>query len=397
MIKRILIALSASFLFLACQTHQPAGSTSPSDAGSHDEQRMRTQKNLELTNKIQDIFKDSQLPSLQAYVVHRSEILFRYSSGIRAVGFDTPVTDQDIYFLGIGSKSMTSILIGQLIDQKIIDWTTTVGSVLSKHKMHPSIKSLTIETLLNHNSGLAAPETLKIWNSLYDKKYTTQKARELLVEAILSQPAHFSKGTSPEYNSSGYILLGAIIENLTNFSWEELVQNKILNPLGMKSCIVGFYNKEKTDKPVQPWPHEATDQGYKALDAHNPKSDFPPAFAAAGNLRCNGEDWIRFLMEMNYGLFKASVFLEEKTFLKLFNTKNDKNINLIHFGVSEQIWGGGNVFFNIGVHDSSVSFSTIVPRRESALVVFTNAGDKNATKTTNSVLKLLKEYVESEQ
>lgn len=102
-------------------------------------------------------------------------------------------------------------------------------------------------------------------------------------------------------------------------------------------------------------------------------------------------------MELNYGLFKESTFLAEKTFVKLFNTTNDKKINLAHFGVSEQMWGGGQVFFNIGVHDSWVSFSTIVPRREVVLVVFTNAGDKNATKTTNSVLKLLKEYVEGEK
>ncbi|MCC6137780.1 MAG: beta-lactamase family protein [Bdellovibrionaceae bacterium] len=386
MIRRILILF---FLGLAtsCQ------SKPPQDLESATAQ----QKTKTLTEKIEQLQKSSRLPALQAFVVNRGKTEFKYSQGVRAMGSDVPVEMNDVFPLGVASKTMTSILVAQLIDQGLLKWDSTVGSILTQQKMHPSIKNITIETLLGHTSGLVAPETLKVWPTLYDKKYSTKRARELLVQSILATPANFVKGKTPEYNSSGYIVLGAILEHMTNFSWEELVQNKIFNSIGMKSCSFGFYGKEKVDKITQPWPHEATEDGYKALSPDNPKSDFPPAFAAAGNLRCNAEDWIRFLMELNYGLFKESTFLAEKTYMKLFNTVNEKKINLAHFGASEQMWGGGQVFFNIGVHDASISFSTIVPRREAVLVVFTNAGDKSASKTTNSVLKLLKEYVEDEK
>lgn len=390
MIRRILILLFLS-LTIHCQTQQPI------TANNAIEQQQQEKKNKELTQKIESLQKKSGVPALQAFIVNRGANVFKYSSGVRAVGDAAALDPNDTFFLGIASKTMTSILVAQLIDQNIIKWETTVGDILKKYKIHPTVKNITIETLLSHTSGLVEAEKLKVWSNLYDKKYSSKRARELLVESILASPAQFTKGTSPEYNSSGYVLLGAMLEQLTNFTWEELVQNKILNAIGMKSCVFGFYGKETPDKVMQPWPHEWVGNEYKALSPENPKSDFPPAFAPAGNLRCNGQDWIRFLMEMNYGVFKESTFLAEKTYNKLFTVVNNKNINLAHFGVSEKMWGGGQVFFNIGVHDAYASFSTIVPRREIVLLVFTNAGDKNATRTTNSVLKLLKEYVESEK
>lgn len=385
MIKRILIFFLFGFS-VGCQ------STSPKN---DDSARIAAEKKVNnLTSNIEKLQTAAKIPALQAVVINRGAAEFKYTRGVRAVGFEDVATTDDLFFLGAASKTITSLLIAQMIDQKIIDWNTTIGSIFPKHKMHPSIKTLTIEQLMLHTSGLVDTQKLKVWSSLYDKKYSTKRARELLVESIISSPAHFEKGKTPEYNNSGYILLGWILEHLTNFSWEELAQNKILNPLGMKSCVFGYYGKEKTDKPLQPWPHRWNGVAYEALKSDNPGSDFPSAFAPAGNLRCNAEDWTRFLMELNYGLFRESTFLAEATFAKLFTTANNQKINLAHFVTSAQIWGGGSVYFNFGAQDTSSSLSTIVPRREMILLVFTNAGDKNAAKTSQQVLKLLKEFVE---
>lgn len=387
MIKRILIFFLLG-LTVSCQSKPQAD----------DADKIAAQKKSDsLTEKIEQLQKKSQLPGLQAFVVNRGVTEFKYSKGLRAVGFDAAIEANDIFQLGVASKTITSILIAQLIDQKLLDWNSTVGSILTKQKMHASIKNITVEQLLGHTSGLIEPEKLKIWPTLYDKKYSTKRARELLVESILTSPAHYEKGKTPEYSNSGYIILGAIIEHMTNFPWEELAQNKILNVIGMKSCVFGFFGKETPEKPMQPWPHQWTGDAYKALTSENTMSDYPPAFAPAGNMRCNGEDWIKFLMELNYGLFKQSTFLSESTYAKLFNTANSQKINLAHFGVSEQMWGGGQVFYSFGAQETASAISTIVPRREIVLVVFTNAGDKNATRTSNQVLRHLKEYVEEQK
>lgn len=388
MIKRILIFFLLG-LSVSCQSKSPVIDDSAKIAA---EKKANT-----LKEKIEQLHKKANLPALEAVIVNRGTQEFKYVQGVRAVGYEDAVTGDDLFALGVASKTITSILIAQMIDQKLLDWNTTVGSIFPKQKMHPSIKGLTIENLMLHTSGLVEPEKLKVWPTLYDKKYSTKRARELLVESIISSPAHFEKGKTPEYSNSGYILLGWILEHMTNFPWEELAQNKILNVLGMKSCVFGYYGKEKTDKPYQPWPHHWNGVAYEPLKSDNAKSDFPPAFAPAGNLRCNSEDWTRFLMEMNFGLFRESTFLAEATFQKLFTTANSQKINLAHFVVSEQIWGGGQVFFNFGAQETASSLSTIVPRREMALIVFTNAGDKNASRTSQQVLKLLKEYVEDEK
>ena len=44
-----------------------------------------------------------------------------------------------------------------------------------------------------------------------------------------------SPGSKFSYNNSGYFLLGAIIEKVTGKPYEQVLKEKILDPLGMKN------------------------------------------------------------------------------------------------------------------------------------------------------------------
>ncbi len=47
----------------------------------------------------------------------------------------------------------------------------------------------------------------------------------------------FEPGSKFSYNNSGYFLLGAIIEKVTGQTYEQVLKEKILNPLGMKNGL----------------------------------------------------------------------------------------------------------------------------------------------------------------
>jgi CubicO group peptidase (beta-lactamase class C family) len=64
-------------------------------------------------------------------------------------------------------------------------------------------------------------------------EYTVQQ----LIDSFKDRPASFAPGEKSVYSNSNYILLGAIIENVSGLSYGEFLKRRIFDPLGMKSTF----------------------------------------------------------------------------------------------------------------------------------------------------------------
>ncbi len=62
------------------------------------------------------------------------------------------------------------------------------------------------------------------------------------VQKYCSGDLRFEPGTKFEYSNSGYFLLGAILEQISGVSYEQLLKNRIFTPLGMKNS--GYAHSE---------------------------------------------------------------------------------------------------------------------------------------------------------
>ena len=69
-----------------------------------------------------------------------------------------------------------------------------------------------------------------------------------LVAVFKDLPVEFAPGERFKYNNSGYILLGAIIEKVSGMSYEDFIQQKIFDPLGMKSSSYGSHSRIIPDR-----------------------------------------------------------------------------------------------------------------------------------------------------
>lgn len=94
----------------------------------------------------------------------------------------------------------------------------------------PEWGRITVRNLLNHTAGLpnftGFPEyaELKAVNMPADK----------IIASFKNKPLDFGPGEKMSYSNSGYIVLGAIIEELTGESYGKFVLDHIFAPLGMK-------------------------------------------------------------------------------------------------------------------------------------------------------------------
>lgn len=136
---------------------------------------------------------------------------------------------------GIGSitKQFTAVGIMQLVEKDLIK----VEDKISKHIPDaPYGEELTIYNLLTHTSGLSNYTNLK---EFINDENKDREPKEL-VKSIENIPLKFIPGEEFEYNNTGYLLLGMIIENVSGKTFEEYINTNIFKPLNMKDTGISY-------------------------------------------------------------------------------------------------------------------------------------------------------------
>ena len=117
------------------------------------------------------------------------------------------------------------------LDDKVVDFFPSF--VDSKKARIKGKENITIKDLLLHQSGLPAGLQFLQNKKLKEKKNGFSN-KEITLEIILDTPLVYNTGTDSVYSDVGYMLLGLIIEKITNQSLDDYVQSEIYKPLGLK-------------------------------------------------------------------------------------------------------------------------------------------------------------------
>jgi CubicO group peptidase (beta-lactamase class C family) len=231
-----------------------------------------------LDGKLADAQRAWRAPSVVAAVVREGEVVWSGALGQAVVGGLEAGADV-AYRLGSISKTFTAVLIHQLRDAGQLDLDDTLG----KHLGTSRHEDLTLRRLLSHTSGLQR-EAGDQWITLDVPDRADLIARLADAEQVLpTRSAH-------HYSNLGYALLGEVVARVTGGTWEQALQERLLNPLGM------------TRTSLQPSAPHA--QGYFVdpyADAVRPEphSDLGST-AAAGQLWSTASDlarWVAFLAD----------------------------------------------------------------------------------------------------
>jgi CubicO group peptidase (beta-lactamase class C family) len=91
---------------------------------------------------------------------------------------------------------------------------------------------VTVEHLLTHTSGI--PSYTGLPSFMSDVSRNPYEVRAF-VEKFCSGDLEFEPGSTFRYNNSGYFILGAIVEQITGKKYEQVLKERIFDPLGMTS------------------------------------------------------------------------------------------------------------------------------------------------------------------
>ena len=149
-----------------------------------------------------------------------------------------PVDAETLMPIGSATKSFTSLLIGMLAEEGKLCWDTPVIQYIPSLKLYdPYVSShVTLRDLLSHRTGVAAYDAQSI--------YAVPENRADMIPQLEYLEPQFGFRAGFKYSNQMVMLAGACAEAVTGKSYEELVTERILRPLGMSHTYMTVKDME---------------------------------------------------------------------------------------------------------------------------------------------------------
>lgn len=279
-------------------------------------------KSIDQTQMIKEYMKNAldlyNIPGASLAVLKDGEIFFQGNWGVLSDG--SPVTSDTPFLIGSLSKPITSLAVMILVEEGKVKLDEPVQTYIPNFKYQSgSLKPITVRNLLEQTSGISEYEGLKVT----DREYTGQDPINQAVNELNGIKLAHEPGETYEYNSANYLLLGAIIEAVTNQSFSEFLNDHIFSPLDMNHTAADY--KNAVAKGYLP--------GFRSWFGKPVKGDgfYDNSGAPYGYISSSSNDLAKFLKFMLYG---GSIV-------------NEKHLNLLKTAPKEnRSYGFGWHFFN---------------------------------------------------
>lgn len=185
-----------------------------------------------------------QVPGLSLTVVKDGKVILKKGYGVRQSGTSNAVDTQTLYACASTTKAMTATCMAMLVDEGKVKWDDLVINYLPDFQLFdPAVtREIKIRDLFTHNTGIGNADFL--WGGMH------VSSDEILKRMKLVKPS-YSLRSSFIYQNIFYLYAGKVIEKVSGMSWEEFLQKRIFQPLGMTRTypLLSMVNDANQSKP----------------------------------------------------------------------------------------------------------------------------------------------------
>jgi D-alanyl-D-alanine carboxypeptidase len=221
-VARTLVAATTTWAVIAVPTAAAAAQDDTHDLG--------------LQSRLDDVVAVGAVGALAE--VHDGHRVWRGTSGIAELDASRAVPVRGRFRTGSITKTFVATVVLQLVDEGSLRLDDPVGRWLPG--VVPGGDSIAVRQLLDQTSGLpdVVPTLPKPPEpAFYDNRWRTWSAGEL-IERALEQPATFEPGDAFHYSSTNYLLLGQVIEAVTDRSYAAEIERRIIQPLKLSQTTL---------------------------------------------------------------------------------------------------------------------------------------------------------------
>lgn len=175
---------------------------------------------------VTQAMKDWHVPGLAIAIVKNDSIVLMKGYGTRTMDKNELVNEHTMFAIGSASKAFTSTLAAMMVGAGKMRWDDAATRYLPDFQMYDPYVSreLTLRDMLTHRSGLTRGD-LMWYAGGYDRDEILRRVR--FMQPTWSLRARFG------YQNIMYLAAGQAVSHVAGQSWDDLLRDRILVPLGM--------------------------------------------------------------------------------------------------------------------------------------------------------------------
>lgn len=171
-------------------------------------------------------FGNKNEPGGAFMIMHKGKSYYRKAFGKANLELEADMTPDNVFQIGSMTKQFTAVAILILEQQGKLN----VNDPISKYiPDYPNGDKISIHHLLTHTSGIKDFTKMKSLSSIAQKEMEPKA----MVDFFKNEPVDFMPGEKFDYNNSGYVVLGYIIELVSGDTYENFIRKNIFEKAGM--------------------------------------------------------------------------------------------------------------------------------------------------------------------
>ena len=183
----------------------------------------------EIKSYVETRMQEVNMPGLALAVTDRDRTLEVATFGYADVASRSPIQESTMFEVGSIGKSFTNIALMQLHDKGQLALHAPVSRYLPWFEVQSDHEPITTHHLMSHTSGLGSGTDIGS-HGLYE------------AWALRDSRTGSAPGSHFRYSNVGYKALGFLLEELDGRPYQESIQKRVLDPLGMRNShpVIGY-------------------------------------------------------------------------------------------------------------------------------------------------------------
>lgn len=325
---------------------------------------------------ILSVMDEWKVPGLAIAVIEDDRVILSKGYGYRDVEKKLPVTPRTLFAIGSITKSFTVTILGMLVDEGKLDWDTPVRDYLPEFRLYDPIATerMTIRDLVTHRSGL--PRHDLVW-------YGAHLSRQEMVRRLPYLKPSKEFRSAWQYQNLMFMTAGYLAGRVMGTRWEELVRQRIFQPLGMLASNFSVTDSQRSDDFALPY--DKVDDRVERIPFRNIDEIGP-----AGSINSNVEEMIRYVQfHINKGEYGGRQLLsrsnaEQMQTPQILMPRSIQKLlydehGLASYGLGFMIttYRGHKVVTHGGSIDGFISLLSFMPEEKIGVIVLTNLSGAN--------------------
>lgn len=321
---------------------------------------------------LNSLIEGKKIPGLAITVFKKEKVFFQKGYGYADLETKIKVDPKrTIFRIASISKNIAATALAQMVKDRIMDLD---GSFYQYVPYFPKKKyDFTIRQLASHTAGI---------RSYMGKEYGLNKPYSIKdsLQIFKDDALLFEPGTDYHYNSYDWVLISLAMQEASGIPFEEYVQQKVLQPLGMTSTMAEFHleHRRRTGHSDMKW--VSSSQNLTTFYSKN-RFGFRKAIPVNNRYKLAGGGYVSTSEDIaKFGQAYLKKEILDDDVIAQFITSVKINGNATYYGLGWQVSqdrGGRPYFGHIGNGVGGYSNLFIYPKEQmvvSILINCTNPG-----------------------